>query len=250
MDLGLAGNRVALVGATGGIGRSIAAFFHEEGARLAVAARRTGPLNDLPAESRISLDLTDSGSISDGIAALVEVFGAVDTLVVSAALDAFGSLWETKRSDWRAQFEVKYLGIAELCRGLAPHLASGGAMILLTGIASGIPFSGNPAGGAANAALEHLSKLLAIELADRNIRVISLSPGFVRTPRFESFSGDEMSAIEATIPLGRVAEPSEIASVVAFMASPAASYVSGTTIVVDGGRSIIGRSISYTQEER
>lgn len=243
MDLGLGGNRVLLVGASGGIGTAIASTFDEEGARVAAVARRVERLSDVPAELRTRLDLTDSDSITDCVATMVDHFGVVDTLVVSAALDAFGALSETGRDDWRAQFEVKYLGVAELCRGLIPHMADGGSIILLTGIASAIPFSGNPAGGAANAAMEHLSKLLAVELAPRGLRVVALSPGFIRTSRFDNFSGDQMAAIEADIPLGRIGAPAEIASVTAFLASPRASYISGTTIVVDGARSIVGRPL-------
>jgi NAD(P)-dependent dehydrogenase (short-subunit alcohol dehydrogenase family) len=238
MDLGLAGNRAIVVGASGGIGREIVVALEEEGATVVGAARNLDALSGHG--EPIALDLTDSGSVIEAVEQAAAHLGGIDTLVVSAARNAFGSLWETGRQHWRDQFEVKYVGVAELCTAAAPHMADGGCIIVLTGIASEIPFGGNPAGGAANAALTHLAKRLALDLGARGIRVVAVSPGFTRTERFANFSGDQVAAIEADIPLRRVAEPEEIASVVAFLASPRASYVTGTTVVVDGGRSIIG----------
>ena len=242
MDLALGGNRVLVVGASGGIGREIVSTLAAEGAHLVVTARRAERLDGIEPGRHVVMDLTNDLSVVQAVTAAVEHMGGLDTLVVTAALDAFGPLVDTEPDDWRAHFDVKYHGTANLYRHAISHMSDGGAIVVLTGIASEIPFSGNPAGGAANAALTHLTKLLAVELADRGIRVIAVSPGFTRTERFASFSNDELAAIEADIPLGRIGEPSEIASVVAFLVSPQASYISGTTIVVDGARSIIGRS--------
>lgn len=236
MDLELNGNRAVVVGASGGIGREIVATLEAEGARVVGAARNVDGL----AGHGVALDLTDSDSVRAGVDRAAEHLGGLDTLVMSAARNAFGSLWDTGREHWRDQFEVKYVGVAELCMAASSHMTDGGSMILLTGIAAEIPFGGNPAGGAANAALTHLVKRLALDLGDRGIRVVAVSPGFTRTERFANFSGDQVAAIEADIPLRRVAEPREIASVVAFLASPLAGYITGTTITVDGGRSIIG----------
>ena len=244
MDLGINGNRALVVGASGGIGREIVATLAAEGAQLVVTARRAERLDGIESGHLVLMDVTNDVSVVQGVTDAVEHMGGLDTLVATAALDAFGPLSDTEPDDWRGHFDVKYHGTANLCRHAISHMSDGGVIIVLTGIASEIPFSGNPAGGAANAALTHLSKLLAVELADRAIRVIAVSPGFTRTERFASFSKDQLAAIEAEIPLGRIAEPSEIASVVAFLVSPRASYISGTTIVVDGARSIIGRSVS------
>ncbi len=242
MDLGLEGNRAFVVGASGGIGREIVRTLQSEGTRLVVAARRVEPLADLvaAADHAVALDLTDTESVAAGVEQAVFHLGAVDTLVVCAARDAFGSLWDSEPPDWRAQFEVKYFGTADLCRRVAPHMTDEGAIVLLTGIAADIPFTANPAGGAANAALTHLVKLLSLELATRRIRVVGVSPGMAQTERFAHFSGEQLEAIKSEIPLGRIAEPSEIASLVAFLASAQARYITGTSIVIDGGRSIMG----------
>lgn len=238
MDLELAGARALVVGASGGIGSAVVDVLLAEGATVAVAARRSERLPD--ATVAVALDLTDDASIAAAVASVIEELGGLEILVVSAARDAFAPLGQSDREDWRGQFEVKYLGVAELCRTVAPHLTDGGVIAVVTGIAEVVPFTGNPAGGASNAALAHLSRLLSVELASRRIRVVAVSPGFVRTDRLANYSGGELAAIEADIPLGRIAEPGEIASVIGFLVSSRASYVSGTTVVVDGGRTVIG----------
>lgn len=238
MDLGLTGKTAMVVGASGGIGASVVGLLADEGATVAAAARRTERLPE--AALRLALDLGDDASIDAAVSTVVEALGALDILIVTAARDAFAPLEESDRDEWRAQFEVKYFGVAELCRTAAARMTDGGVIVVVTGIAEEVPFSGNPAGGASNAALTHLSRLLSIELAPRRIRVVAVSPGFTRTERLSNFSGGQLEAIEADIPLGRIAEPDEIASVITFLASSQASYVSGTTVVVDGGRTIIG----------
>ena len=238
MDLQLTGNRVLLVGASGGIGVETAKLLAAEGASLVSAARRVERLPGIG--TPLALDLTDEESVAVGVRNAAAELGGIDTLIVTAARNEFGKLEESDRDAWRNQFEVKYMGIADLCRQTAEVMADGGCIVLVTGIAAEIPFSGNPAGGASNAALTHLAKLLSIELASRNIRVVAVSPGFTRTERLANFSGDQLASIEADIPLRRVAEPEEIASVVVFLASPRASYVTGTTVVIDGGRTNIG----------
>ena len=242
MDLSLEGNRVLVVGASGGIGRQIVRELRSEGARLVLAARRVERCQDLAADGDgiVSLDLADGASIATGVEQAVAHLGAVDTVVVCAAFDAFGSLWDSEPAEWRAQFDVKYFGTAELCRRVASDMTDGGAVVLLTGIAAEIPFTSNPAGGAANAALTHLTKLLALELASRRIRVVGVSPGMTQTERFANFSGGQIEAITDEIPLGRIADPAEIASLVTYLASDRAGYITGTSIIIDGGRSIMG----------
>lgn len=238
MDLELAGARVLVVGASGGIGAATVRALTGEGASVVGAARRAERIDD--ATPAVAIDLGDDVSIASGVDDAVSTLGGLDILIVSAARDAFAPLEESDREEWQAQFEVKYFGTAELCRRAAERMDGGGVIILVTGIAAHIPFTGNPAGGASNAALEHLNRLLGIDLAARGIRSVGVSPGFTRTERLTNFSGGQLAEIEAAIPMGRVAEADEIASVITFLASPRASYITGTTIVVDGGRLLTG----------
>ena len=241
MDLDLAGTRALVVGASGGIGRATVSTLVEEGASVVAAARRT---DRLPAGvPHVPIDLEDDASIAEAVTSATSALGGLDVLVVCAARDAFAPLEDSNRGEWQAHFEVKYFGTAELCRRATQHMAAGASIILVTGIAAQIPFAANPAGGAANAAMEHLVRLLCMEHAGRGIRAMGLSPGFTRTDRLANFSGGQLAAIEETIPLGRLAEPDEMAAVIAFLASPKASYITGTTIVVDGGRTLVGAPI-------
>ena len=159
MDLGLAGSRVLVVGATGGIGTTVVSTLGHEGATT-VRASSNPPASQMPSDEAsplVKLDLRDSVSIGKGLAEAAGHFGNFDSLIVSTSVNSFASFWEFDRETWQEQFEVKYLGIADLCRQAIQFMTPGGAIILLSGIAAIVPFGANPAGGAVNAALEHLS---------------------------------------------------------------------------------------------
>lgn len=245
MDLELAGSRVLVVGASGGIGSKVVSALSHEGAVI-VGASSSPPeayLEDVEESSFVQLDLRDSESIKKGLSEAAGHVGKFDSLIVTASVNSFASFWDLDRDTWQEQFEIKYIGIADLCRQAIPFMEPGGSLVLVSGIAAIVPFGANPAGGAVNAALEHLVRLLTIELSPIPLRVVGVSPGFTRTSRFESFSLVELEQIESEIPLARIAEPQEIANLVVFLASKGASYVTGTTVVVDGGRTLIGRSL-------
>ena len=249
MDLGLEGARVLVVGARGGIGSSVVSSLDQEGATTVLASSNPpedGYLND-GGSPIVRIDLRDSTSIKEGLADAVTHLGALDSLVVSASVNSFASFWDLDRDIWREQFEIKYLGIAELCRESVQYIEPGGSLILISGIAGVVPFASNPAGGAVNAALEHLIRLLTIELSTIPVRVVGVSPGMTRTTRLESFSEGQLEQIESDIPLARIADPHEIADVVVFLVSNRASYITGTTVVIDGGRTLTGQSLPTRQ---
>ncbi len=245
MDLQLAGRRALVVGGTGAIGGATARRLAEEGVELAITGRSLDEAEQVRARvgpsctAAITLDLTDETSVVAATERALEALGALDVLVCAAAGNQFGSLWDIERSVWERELLIKYLGTADLCRRVAAHMVSRreGVIVALTGIAATKVFASNPSGGA-NAALENFVRVLAASTAEQGVRVVGVSPGMTYSHRFDAFGADRMAAIEASIPLGHIAHPDEIADVVAFLASPRARYVTGQTIVVDGGLSV------------
>lgn len=245
MDLDLAGRTALVVGATGAIGSAIGLRLAAEGAHVAVTGRSTAKLGALRARlgpscsATVALDLTDERSLAAALATVDEALGHLDVLVCAAAGDRFGSLWDLSLSAWEHELRIKYLGTADLCRQVAARMVQRGrgVIVALTGIAAGKVFASNPSGGA-NAALENFVRVLAAATAEHGVRVVGLSPGMTYSHRFDAFSADRVAAIEASIPLGHIAQPEEIADVAVFLASDRARYLTGQTVVVDGGLSV------------
>ncbi len=245
MELDLAGRRALVVGGTGAIGGATARRLVEEGVEVAItgrsqeAAERARAALGPACTAAIALDLADESSVVAAVDRAQQALGAVDVLVCAAAGDKFGSLWELDRSVWEHEFAIKYLGTADVCRRVASAMVARGrgVVVALTGIAAGKVFASNPSGGA-NAALENFVRVLAASTAERGVRVVGVSPGMTLSHRFEAFGADRVAEIEASIPLGHIAAPEEIADVIVFLASDRARYMTGQTVVVDGGLSI------------
>lgn len=251
MDLRLGGRRALIVGATGAIGGATALALATEGVEVAVTGRSASALAEVRAslgaswKASVTLDLTDPSSVVAAVDEATAALGTIDILVCAAAGDAFGSVWDVQRSVWEREVLIKYLGTADLCRRVARHMADRGAGVIVafTGIAANKVFSSNPMGGGANAALENFVRVLAVSGAERGVRVVGISPGMTYSHRFDVFGADRVTDIEASIPLGRIARPEELADIAAFLVSDRAGYVTGQTFVVDGGLTVWDRRL-------
>lgn len=249
MDLALAGRRALVVGATGAIGRATALGLAAEGVELAIAGRSHEGLTELQSrlgracKTALTLDLTDPTSVVTAVDDATQALTGIDILVCAAAGDAFGSVWDVSRSVWERELIIKYLGTADLCRRVAPLMVEQGAgvVIVYTGIAANKVFSSNPMGGGANAALENFVRVLAASGAGRGVRVVGVSPGMTYSHRFDAFGADRVTEIIASIPVGHIAQPDEIADVAVFLASDRARYITGQIVIVDGGLSVWDR---------
>ncbi len=236
---------VLVTGAARGIGAATARRLAAEGARvlltdvdLAAARRAVASLTEqgLHAEA-FECDVADRTSVEAAVAHAVDTFGTLDVLVNNAyACTPDAPLFEDEPDEvWARDLDVTLTGAYRCCRAALPHLAaSGRGAIVSVGSVNGLQDFGNHAYSAAKAGLASLTRTLAGHAAPRGVRVNLVTPGTVRTTAWEG-RDEDLAAVRGLYPLGRVGEPEDIAAAVAFLASRDAAWITGTTLVVDGG---------------
>ncbi|HVC19572.1 MAG TPA: SDR family oxidoreductase [Vicinamibacterales bacterium] len=257
MDLDLHGKVALVCAASKGLGRAAARSLAGEGCRLAICARHAEPLQetagriarDTGAEVLpIVADVSQRADVARLVAATVDRFGGLDILVTNAGGPKSGLFDTLTEADWRGAFDVTFLSVVLLCLEAVPHLRrrGGGRIINITSVSVKQPIDGLMLSNALRAAVTGFSKTLANELARDGILVNCVAPGYTRTDRVTelvnataSREGLDPAAVAARlvggVPLGRAGEPRELGDLVAFLASARGSYITGTTIQVDGG---------------
>jgi NAD(P)-dependent dehydrogenase (short-subunit alcohol dehydrogenase family) len=239
----LEGQRALVTGATSGIGRAVALQLASAGAEVLVHGRDATRGAQTVAEiataggtaSFVAADLENVGEVQ-GLARNV---GDIDILVNNAGISAFGPTSEFDIDTFDKMLASNVRAPFVLVAGLAPGMAARGhgAIVSLSSMAGGVGLAGGAAYGATKAALEAMTRAWAAEYSPSGVRVNAIAPGPVYTP---TPSGrDFITALGETTPMHRAAQPEEIAEVIVFLASPQASYITGTTVAADGGRRAI-----------
>jgi 3-oxoacyl-[acyl-carrier protein] reductase len=254
VELGLKDKVAVVTGGTEGIGRATALRLAQEGASVAICARRQELLDKTAAELRntgaqvlaVSADMSKTADIDRFIKAVIERFGRIDILVNNAGTSARGKFLEIEDKAWSADLELKVFGAIRCTRLAVPHMKKqgGGRIINITISSAKQPGAESYPTSVSRAAGLALTKALSKEYAADNILVNTVCIGKIKSGQHERrYTKQRVSADDyyretaKDIPLGRVGDADEVANVIAFLASNAASYVTGTSINLDGGMS-------------
>ncbi|MFF8846865.1 SDR family oxidoreductase [Streptomyces sp. NPDC015127] len=232
----LDGRVVVVTGGTRGVGAGIARAFARAGATVVACARRP-PEVALPGVEFTRLDVRDAAAVGEFLDTVAARYGRLDTLVNNAGGTPYRLLEEADAQRHARVVELNLLAPLTASLAARPHLdASGGSIVMIGSVGGARPSPGSAAYGAAKAGLESLARSMAVEWAPR-IRVNTLVLGMVRTERSALHYGDEdgVAAVGRTVPLGRLAEPSDAGDAAVFLASPRAAYISGASLLVHGG---------------
>jgi len=257
VDLGLQ-KKVALVAAASkGLGRAVAEELAREGARVAICSRNETLIGKVAGEISTETcsevfgfraDVSRTEDVERLVSKVADQFGTIDILVTNAGGPPPGTFDTLENSAWLDAFYLNLLSVVDLCRAVIPYMKANrwGRIINVTSISVKQPVDGLLLSNSLRAGVVGLAKTLSKELGPDNILVNNVCPGFTMTGRIDELANataertglsreDVLRDWESTIPLGRIGNTSEFAALVAFLASERASYITGTTIPIDGG---------------
>ena len=252
---------VFVTGAASGIGLGIAQAFYEEGANVAIGDFRSDTLEEALTQfsdrSRVhaqTLDVRDAGSVASFVRDSEAVFGPVTVMVANAGIYPNTPVIEMDPEEWDRVMETNVRGTFLACQAAARTMVGRGASGKIITISSGASNSGRRGAAhycASKAAVVMFTKVLALELAEHRINVNCVSPGLIEVNSAVSpLSEKYVSTLTGSIPWGRIGRPSDIAKGVMFLASPAAEFITGTVLSVDGGSSAGRASLPLSDPDR
>jgi meso-butanediol dehydrogenase / (S,S)-butanediol dehydrogenase / diacetyl reductase len=254
-----------VTGGGSGIGAATARRLAAAGFGVCVTGRRREPLEALAAETgglAVVADTADADAIGCAVEAAVERFGGLDALVCSAGTGASGAVAEQTLERWTRVIETNLGGAFLACRAALPHLVeTRGAVVIVASLAGLRAGPESAAYGASKAGLIMLTQSIALDYGPRGVRANCVCPGWIRTPMAdaamdelaERTGGDRETAYQLAnrlVPLRRPGTPEEAAEAIAWLASPASSYVNGAVLPVDGGGAIVDISSAAFEVER
>lgn len=243
----LAGKVALVTGASRGIGRAIAVDLARNGADVALIGRDVAALEETATEARsaraatrtvvLAADVSDAGAVDGFVAATQKELGRIDFAIANAGQAVDGLIMRSKPTDIDRMLDVNLKSAFYLCTAVSKIMMKqrGGSIVLVSSIVGVAGNAGQAAYAASKAGLLGLAKSVAKELGSRNVRVNAVAPGLIETAMTGSMPEQARAHYLATIPLGRAGTPDDVSGVVTFLCSDAARYVTGQTIVVDGG---------------
>ena len=240
MDLGLSGKAFVITGGSEGLGHACARELLREGAMVTISSRSESKVADAVdqlngdwpgAVDGIAADNGEPTSADRVVASALSRWGKLDGLVISVGGPPHSTALRAADEDWEKSFRSVFLGALRLIRTAVPSMPDGSAVVLVLSTSVKAPLLQLGISNGLRPGLAMAAKDIADELGPRGIRVVSMLPGLFNTARGAGASAHELD----NIPLGRIGDPAEFGRVVAFLASPAASYITGSTVAVDGG---------------
>ena len=245
--MGMLENKIVLVtGGARGIGKAISLAFASEGSHIAFSDKELGSAADETSELirakgvrvlALQSDVRDFASTQTAVDEVKKEFQRIDVLVNNAGITRDNLLMRMTEEEWDLVLDTNLKGTFNYCRAVSKYMISQreGKIINISSVVGIIGNPGQVNYSASKAGMIGLTKTLAKELASRNIQVNAVAPGFVETSMTEKLTPQQREALLTMIPMKRTAQPEEIAGVVVFLASPAARYITGQVLCVDGG---------------
>lgn len=257
METGLRGRVAIIAGASQGIGRAAATAFAQEGAKLAIFSRNEKSIAETAEQLRLkhkvevhaqALDITESDAVQQFVQQAASKFGRIDVCVPNAGGPPAKNFLSTTLEEWRKAIDTNFLSAVVLAKAVIPHMQKNrwGRVITVTSITSKQPIGDLVLSNAVRPAVMALMKSLSVEFGQDNITFNNVGPGYTTTERLGSLAATRALAAGVTqqdiykqwatdVPLKRLAAPEEVADAIVWLASERSSYITGQTILVDGG---------------
>lgn len=239
------GRRVIVTGAAGGIGRAVVAALIQSECRVAACDAPGAQVEELAGASvSATFDVRDRIAVQAGAAEAIAALGGCDAVVANAGVvDTIHRAERFTEDEWRKDLETNLYGAFYLIQAAFDALAASGEgrIVVISSVAAETAIPGQVAYGAAKAGLVGMARTLASEWAHHGICCNVVMPGFIATPKVRAMPEQVKESVQARIPLGRFGEVDEVAGAISFLLSPAAAYINGAVLRVDGGFGLAGR---------